>query len=260
MEMLSNILPHNRLSERVPTNRAVTALAPQASSNDISPTECFPLSETGEHQLDATYLTKHRVVAFNPRHRISRAYDMLRNELVGQQPSGSRYMIAVTAPGPGCGTSTTAFNLAFSFARLVIGPIALIEANPSSNASQDLFGMDLPPEHAGKGHHLAIEAAGVRLHLLKPHANAYDYSTGSSLLSEAIEDLTQTLTPKVVILDLPPILHADLTAQMLANVQSTVLVIAANKSTRGDFEVCRTYFQSGQQLQVVLNEARGHGL
>lgn len=264
MEMLNNILPHSRLSERTgATSLSGGAFAPH--DHDLARLgPCFPLAPTYAHPSAADYLERHRVVAFRTDHRLTRAYDVLRNQIVNQNFDFAADVLAVTAPGPACGTSTTALNLAFSFARLAAGPVALVDANHASSAAADLLGLPVPEDLPGgtpRGQHVLVEAEDVSINLLRPAFLRPGAATiGPAGLDESIEHLRHALKPAIVILDLPPLLHCDLTAQMVTRADYSVLVLAANQTSRSEFEVARTFFHPDHKLQVVLNRAARHGL
>ena len=261
MEMLNNILPHSRLSERIGgASLPGTAFASQ-NSGLSDQTHCFPLAPSHTHPLSVTFLEQHRVVGFRANHRLTRAYDVLRNQIVNQQFVGAAHVLAVTAPGAGCGTSTTAFNLAFSFARLAAGPVVLVDTNHAAVGLLGLSSTESSRSDASRGRHIIVEAEDVRVNLVRPDlVQPGASSTGSASLTDSVEGLRQGLKPNIVILDLPPLLDCDLAVQMVARADSTVLVLAANRSTRSEFEICRTFFHAGQKLQVVLNKALRHGL
>ncbi|CAD7052401.1 chromosome partitioning protein [Pseudorhizobium halotolerans] len=260
MKLHNSIRPRGRIADRL-GGPQLTDATQSASCADVSEHAlCFPLSPTHVHPLSATYLQQRRVIAFCPDHRVTRAYDVLRNQIVNHQLGPAAHVLAVTAPTPKTGSSVTALNLAFSFARLAAGVIALIDTGDKTSSTTNLLNLS-PPAKGGsdRGEHLIVDAAGVRFNLVRPRPGEIGI-TGHAELADSIELLKQAISPNIIILDLPPLLRSDKAVQLVSRADSTVLVLASNFTTRSDFDICRTFFHSDQRLQVVLNRARRHGL
>lgn len=219
------------------------------------------------HALPPTYLLGQRIVAYDPGHRMTRYYDMLRNQILNERPADGGDMVAVTAPGPGCGTTTTAINLAFSCARLGSGPVLLIDLNPGSKGIRQALGL-LPlsgkvgPFGIAPDSLVWISAMDVRTQLLRFDSIAKGDLALSDLenLDTIIDHVRRRFSPVMTILDLPPMLTFDLATPFLNRADNAVLMLAAGRSTLGELEVCSTFFGPNKRHQVVLNRAGRHGL
>lgn len=89
-----------------------------------------PHNHTAEPtQLDENALRASRVVAFEPKLPPTRHYDILRNQLAAHRRHASPHVVAVVSPGNSCGTTTTAINLAWSFARNRSHRVTLVDTN-----------------------------------------------------------------------------------------------------------------------------------
>ena len=258
MEMMKSIKAHARLE-----HSADPIVRPQADAASSAPEEMstgidlLPPLPNGITPLSPTYLESRRIVSFRPNHRLTRAYDLLRNQ-IEQEVSLPLKMIAVAAPSAGCGTSITAANLAFSFARFCPGRVALIDADRSAPAASELLGIS-PLADIAKGAHVLLDVEGVRLSLIRPSCDQCTYRPVDALANE-LHRLQENLRPSVMVVDLAPLLSCDEAVQVLRKANVGVLVLATGHSKRNELEVCRSLFKPDQNLQIVLNKARRHGL
>lgn len=69
-----------------------------------------------ELRVDARALQQAHVTTFGPT-REAVPFDMMRTRMLQQMQANNWRRIAITSPGPGCGKSTLALNLAFGLAR-----------------------------------------------------------------------------------------------------------------------------------------------
>jgi Mrp family chromosome partitioning ATPase len=256
MEMMKSITVHGRLHEAADASLSSVAFQPSPD------TDAFPLVPSEVRSLSATYLLSHRIVAFRPKHRITRVYDMLRNQVANLHPHQETIVVAVTAPSPGCGTSVTAINLALSFARISAGRVLLFDTDRSSPATPDLLGLSItsPPskDNALNGHVLA-RVEDVDLDLLWLAKQRHRSGHPDRLASE-IDRVHQALKPAVIIVDLAPMLSCDEAVPVLKSADIAVLVVANAQTTRSEYEACRSFFRPEQTVQVLLNKAGRHGL
>lgn len=243
--MASGALPVDRAGARSDPN----PLVDQSASTVLSPSE----------------LLSRRVVAHDSNHRITRSYDVLRNQLTTLNEGGSPGLLAVTSPTAGCGTTTAAANLAFSFARVRGANVLLIDTNlraPSVKSVLGIASMSHSESSAEQQDLAQVEVDGLQIHVFCPHYDAARAPMKSDIaqLSRQIEAVRRTLKPSVTILDLPPMLVADETAALAANADAVVLVLAVGQSKLSELEICKTYLDAKNNVQVVLNKCRRHGL
>src|SRR5580704_3276372 len=76
-----------------------------------------PGARIQEIELDQKYLESKRIIAYDKNDKRSRAFDMLRTQVLRTMDIKGWKILAVTSPTPGCGKTFTAVNLAFSIAR-----------------------------------------------------------------------------------------------------------------------------------------------
>lgn len=206
-----------------------------------------------------------RIVAYDSNHRITRSYDVLRNQLATLNEGRAPALLAVMAPTAGCGTTTAAANLAFSFARERGANVLLVDANlraPSVKKALGISSMSVSDASAEQTDLAQVEIDGLQIHVFSPHFDSGRVPGKSDIaqLSREIEVVRRTLNPSITILDLPPMLVADETASLASNADAVVLVLAVGRSKLSELEICKTYLDSKSGVQVVLNKSRRHGL
>ena len=77
--------------------------------------------------LNGSHLEQHRIVAHNVADPRSKAFDMLRTQVLQAMDQKSWQVLAVTSPTEGCGKTVTAINLALSIARQPERSVLLVD-------------------------------------------------------------------------------------------------------------------------------------
>lgn len=214
------------------------------------------------------HLLAQHVVAFDTGDRITRYYDMLRNQLFNFGVERKGRVVAVVAPTHGCGTTVTAINLALSFARTPGANVLLVDANVRSPSIARRLGQRTPAAAAPRENRLSgdlkrVEIAGLHINVLRFAVDSvanFPITAGEYHMDAQIGRAKQTIRPSVVILDLPPILIADEAISLVQNADSIVLVLAFRQSKLSDLEVCKTYIGTQKETTFILNKNPKYGL
>lgn len=222
-----------------------------------------PFDKIGAESIWPRYLRSHRIVAFDSGHPMTRCYDVLRNQIINENADRQVREIAVTAPTRGCGVTTTAANLALSFARIHEANVLLVDLNtkaPSVGRSLGLASMSETEQRVGSltsvvvnSTHMYVLRAGLQ------GATAMARADASRLLAQ-VAQARQRVMPTVIIYDMPPVMVADELNAVVEDADSAVVVLAVGHSTVAEFEICKTYIGSRKGIRVVLNKSRKHGL
>ena len=264
MEMMKAIEAHSYLPQEgdPPFSIAPSQVSLQPNRDAQLRLDPFPLLSTYVHPLSVTYLQSQRIVAFRSAHRLTRAYDLLRNQIINMSSDNQSPKIAVAGPSQGCGVSVTAINFAFSIARVSPSQVVLVDANRGSPAAQPLLGLagaENRSQQSVKGGQVIVEAGDVRLNLLRlPATRAH--SSLPDELAQDLQRLRQALKPSAVVVDLGPLLTCDEALPVVRASDVAVLVFAVGHTMRHEVEICRSFLRPEQPAQVVLNMARRHGL
>jgi protein-tyrosine kinase len=216
-------------------------------------------------ELNWTHLERHRIVAHNVADPRSRAYDVLRTQVLQSMDKRNWRLLAVTSPTENCGKTLTAVNLALSIAR-----------QPERSAV--LVDLDLQrPKVAGplglKCERGVISTLAGRTHLLEsmvdtqiggnhcPVLPAESRSLHSSelLASRAfrtmLEEIKTSFPESTIVLDLPPVISGDDVMTIMPYVDCFLLVAAVGVSSVSDIRECNKHLHSAEILRIVLNKA-----
>lgn len=216
-----------------------------------------------EFQPKAGHLERSRVIA-QAGGPAAAPFDGLRTRLLYMMRDKGWKRIAVTSPGPGCGKSTVALNLALSLSRLADLRTVLIDVDMRRPALARLLGVTAPLQVANS---LAGKAK-LEENLLRigPNlvvgTNARPGTHTAELLhspvaAEALDRLEKLLRPDVMIFDLPPMQVSDDTMAALALVDCALVIAGAEKTTVTEIDRCERDVASRTNVAgVILNKAR----
>jgi protein-tyrosine kinase len=218
---------------------------------------------TRDVELDLAHLQSHRAVAYDGKDLRSRSFDMLRTEVLQSMDLKGWKTLAVTSPTPSCGKTLTAINLALSMARQPERRVFLADLDLRKPHVADSLGLKCSEGALGViegriGLDSAIIHARVgtsRLEVL-PTAPASDSSdlVASSAMRTLLQDVTRSEPPRIVILDLPPLLTGHDVISILPLVDCVLLVAAVGTSKVSEIEECNKYLQGMEVVRFVLNK------
>jgi Mrp family chromosome partitioning ATPase len=221
-----------------------------------------------EVALDPARLESNRIVAFAMNDPTHVAFNLLRTRIFKAMQDNRWRTLAITSPSAGCGKTMVAINLAFSLARQPACKTVLIDLDLKKPALAWTLGVDAADSIGrflqGEGR---FEDCFVRVAPnLTVGLNRQAISNSSELLHrrgllELFQRIKDQLSPEVIVLDLPPMLTTDEAIAVVPHVDSSLLVIAAGKTTAPEVSECERHL-SGRPgyFGVVLNKAEAaHG-
>jgi Mrp family chromosome partitioning ATPase len=213
--------------------------------------------------LDPKYLDAQRIVT----HRAtpeSRAFDVLRTQVLQDMDKNGWQFLAVTSPTADCGKSTLVCNLATSIARLSDRAVMLVDMDLRNPTIAKYLGVrcDLGIVDVLQGKALladamvnaVLESNSV---LLLPGTGKVLHSSdlmASQLMANTMQMLKREFRNRTVIFDLPSVLGGDDVISILPRMDAAMLVVAAGKSTIEDVRECKRYLENIPIVRVVVNE------
>lgn len=191
-------------------------------------------------------------------------HDMLRTKIVQQMAAKGWTRLAITSPGPACGKTTTAANLAGSLSRQAELRTVLLDMDLRRPALARLFGHK--PKHGladlveGR---VAFADLAVRIRASVAVAmNPGPVRESAALLlaertGAALDRLQRDYAADLMIFDLPPVFAGDDAAAILPRVDCALILAAAETTTIAQIDACeRELAEQTNVLGVVLNKAR----
>ena len=194
----------------------------------------------------------------------SAVFDVMRTKLLHQVRAQGWRRIAVSSPGPACGKTTVALNLAFGLARQADLRVALVEADfrrPSIARLLDLH----EPEGTAEVMSGAVEPAQAmrryRGNLALLAAASAQRNPAELLQSprtgEALDRIEALLDPTVTLFDLPPMMAGDDVMAFAGLMDGVLLVAAAGSTSVAQVDACeRELATRTNVVGVVLNKCR----
>jgi Mrp family chromosome partitioning ATPase len=191
-------------------------------------------------------------------------FDVMRTRLLQIMRANGWKRLAITSPGPACGKSTLALNLAFSFGRQPSLRTLLLEMDlrrPSLARSlglrnenhfvRVLEGIEALPKNAVRvGENLAIATQSspsrASAELLQSPATA-----------TALDAIEADYDPAVILFDLPPVFASDDALAIMGHMDAAIIVAAAEKTTIAEIDRCeREIAGQANVIGVILNKCR----
>jgi Mrp family chromosome partitioning ATPase len=218
------------------------------------------LVEVSTSKLESLHIVAHDID--DPR---SRAFNLLRTQVVHAMDAKGWRLLAVTSPTAGCGKTFTALNLALSLAR-------------QSHRSAILVDLDLQKPQVGKrlgiqtqtglralleGNAsldeamLQVGVGPLRFRVIpteRPSTRSSDWLSSNQMVG-LLEQLKNDPASDIVILDLPPILAGDDVLSILPLVDCVLMVISAGQSRADELRQCADYLKGTPVVKVALNNA-----
>ncbi len=209
-------------------------------------------------------LREHRVMAANKYGPFIDAYKILRTQVMQRLRENGWNVVGVTSPGHGEGKTVTAVNLAVSLAMDTTQTVLLVDSDLQDPTVHHVFGFknclgladylldDQPVEdlliHPGIGRFVLLPGG-------RALSNSTEILTSPKMLA-LVEELKHRYPSRVVVFDLPPLLH---TADVLAfspYTDALLMVVEEGKTTGDELQRALALIKGSRPvLGTVLNKA-----
>jgi protein-tyrosine kinase len=225
-----------------------------------------PITYTRTRSLSIphTVLRGHRVMAAHSKGPFVDAYKILRTQVTQRLRENGWNVVGVTSPGYGEGKTLTAVNLAVSLAMETTQTVLLVDSDLQDPTVHQVFGLK---DCLGLADYLLDDQPvedlllhpGIGRFVLLPGGRAISNSTEiltSPKMVALVEELKHRYPSRVVIFDLPPLLH---TADVLAfspYTDALLMVVEEGKTTGEELRRALTLVKNSRPvLGTVLNKA-----
>ena len=216
-------------------------------------------------ELNWQKLEQQRIVAHNAADPRSKAFDVLRTQVLQSMDKKNWKFLAVTSPTAGCGKTVTAINLALSIARQLERSALLIDMDLPKPTVANYLGIKCQQGVRGilEGR-TTLAAAIIRAHIdncelmVLPTEGPTVHSSeliASRNMGTMLQDIKQIFRSHTVIFDMPPLLLGDEVLATLPRIDGVLLVTAVGVSTVHEIEECNKHLHSTEVIRLVLNKA-----
>jgi len=243
-------------------------VAPQKLTRPADPYISHSTSVSPPHnrvKLNWAHLEQRRIVAHNVADPRSKAFDMLRTQVLQAMDQKNWKFLAITSPTEGCGKTVTAVNLALSIARQPERSALLIDLDLQRPAVADYLGLKTRQgvQAVLEGRAIPLdtviraEADSCELLVLPAEASTVHSSElmASRNMDILLQDIKRTFRSQTVIFDMPPLLQGDEVLATLPRVDAVLLVTAVGVSTVHEVKECNKHLQASEVIRVVLNKS-----
>ena len=225
-----------------------------------------PIVYTRTRSLDIplSVLRQRRVMAAYDKGPFVDAYKILRTQVMHRLRENGWNVLGVTSPGHGEGKTLTAVNLAVSLAMETTQTVLLVDADLRNPSIHEVFGLKDCP---GLADYLLdntpvadlLVHPGIGRFVLLPGGRAISSSTEvltSPKMLALVEEFKHRYPSRIVIFDLPPLLH---TADVLAfspYTDALLLVVEEGRTTVEEVQRALLLVKDSRPvLGTVLNKA-----
>lgn len=235
---------------------SVTPMPARATLNGNATTRVVRLSKD--------HLERQRVLHAGSDENVSRAYKMLRTQVLQRMRQHGFQTLAIVSPTPADGKSLTAANLAISISQDSNHTALLVDLDLKRPAVQGLF--DLRAEH-GVEEYLAGQCAlpqalvrpeqYERLVLMPAHAPVAGSSEllSSARLRELVGELKARYADRIILFDLPPLLPSDDALAFLPVADAALVVASEGRTRRDDLLRALELMRNTTVVGTVLNRS-----
>jgi protein-tyrosine kinase len=259
MDRIRTALDLYKESEGASSNR--TSLN-RATEHSLLPPITY--TQTRSLTVPLPVLREHRVMAANKYGPFIDAYKILRTQVTQRLRENGWNVVGVTSPGYGEGKTLTAVNLAVSLAMETTQTVLLVDSDLQDPTVHRVFGIK---DCLGLADYL-LDDQPVEDLLIHPEIGRFVLLPGGRAISNSteiltspkmlalVEELKHRYPSRVVVFDLPPLLH---TADVLAfspYTDALLMVVEEGKTTGDELQRALGLVKNSRPvLGTVLNKA-----
>lgn len=213
-------------------------------------------------EIDPKHLERRRIVSKSMDDPNYIAFNLLRTRIRQAMSDNNWKSLAVTSPTPGCGKTMVTLNLAFSLSRnpglrTVVVDLDLrrpsvaptLNIEPDRSIAQFLLG-----KAEAKDCFVQVDPNLV-LGLNSGHTPASSELLQAPKMLELFDFIETTLSPEIILFDLPPMRSSDDALAFLPRIDTSLLVVASGTSTTAEVDECELQMSElDKLLGIVLNK------
>lgn len=217
-----------------------------------------------EITVDPQVMKRNRIVTAGRTDPAHMCFDMIRTKILQSLRQNGWRSVAITSPHAGSGKSLVALNLAFSFAHQTDCRTVFMDLDLKHPSSERLLDSQVSSRVEGflRGDFTVNDVIRRYGYNLGIGSNRWPTKYSAELLqskaaASALQELVDALNPDVILYDLTSMSPSDDVTAFLPNVDCTILVAEAERSTLEEVDACEKHLaERSNFLGVVLNKYR----
>ncbi len=194
------------------------------------------------------------------------AYKLLRTHILQKTEQEGGKTIMITSPLPGEGKTTTAINLAFTFAREFKQTVLLVDCDFRYQRVHECLGIQSEKGLVNYLHNnepisdLIIWPGLEKLTLISGGKTTEDSAEllGSPRMQELVQDMKNRYPDRYVFFDVPAVLTSADALAFMPYVDYVVMVISAGSTPLPEIQRALELIPAEKMLGLVLNKYRGN--
>ena len=221
-------------------------------------------SETRIVQVSDDVLRENRVIAGIKEHHQADHFRILRTKVLHKMRQQGYNSLAVSSPTKGGGKSMVTANLAVSIAMEANHTVLLVDLDLRQPSIHRYFGFE---PGLGLTDYLldGVELPELLVHpsiehlVILPVGRAVAQSSellSTPRMANLVQDITSRYVSRIILFDLPPLLHMDDALAFLPQVDASLLVEEELVNTPAEVQECMRLLENSNLLGVVHNKAR----
>lgn len=263
MERIKHAVEKARRLQESQLGAATPAARPRQAPTRIEDIDAVSYRYTRIAPLDAAHLESQRIVAHDKTNPASRAFDLLRTHVLQKMEENGWRTLAITSPTPAAGKTMVAINLAMSIAHQTQKTVMLADFDLRKPRLAEYLGL---PRHTSLNEVLdgvatlpeALVNPGIPrlvvLPTMRPAPRPAE-TLASAKVVDLISDLREHYDSRIVIFDLPPLLHTDDAIAVLPQMDCVLLVVGNAMSSKAEIAESLRHLSSANLLGEVFNMA-----
>ncbi len=212
-------------------------------------------------KLNPAVLTANRLICIDPGSPIVEHYKLLRTQILQRTRAKGWNTIMITSPNPGEGKTTTAINLALTFAREFSNTALLVDADLKQQAIHKKLGYTSP---AGLSDYLLYDTPmndlivwpGIEKLTIISGGRIIDNSTellGSSRMGELVHEMKTRYDDRYVLFDVPPLINVADAVAFAPIVDAILIVVEEGKTSNHQIKTALQMIPQEKFLGFVMN-------
>ncbi len=231
--------------------------------NENSSFTAIKYQKTQVQPVSHEYLRKNRVIAGFTDQQNSSQFRILRTQILQKLKENDWNTLAITSAHCDAGKSLVASNLAVSLSMLTNITVLLVDLdlrNPSIHKYFDInTELGIYDHLAGNTpiENILVNPGISRLVVLpgsKPVQNSSEILASSQTL-ELLDEIKNRYKSRIILYDLPPLVGIDDAMVVLPKIDTSILVVEANKTTAHDITQAMQVLEKHHLLGFVFNKA-----
>ena len=220
-------------------------------------------SQTRVVDLQAHQLANNRIFAINRNDPTSVNFDLLRTQILQKMDENNWRTIAITSPTPAVGKTVIAINLAISIVQQTNRTAMLVDFDLRQPRIGNYLGIPMEKslndllEGDAELSEMLVNPGIPRLVILPTKNSVRNPSeTLSSLkISNLVTEIRDRYESRVIIFDLPSLLHSDDAIAICPKIDCILMVVASGMSTKREIEDSLRHLSKSNLIGTVFNKA-----